>query len=340
MNIFASKDKEKSLLQPLLKSKEKFERIFDNKVLLLSGPTGIGKTEIALLLAEKLNGEIISADSVQVYRGMDIGTAKVSLQDRIRVPHHLIDIRHVQESFNVIDFYYEARQLCKAILRRNKVPIIVGGTGFYFSVFLSGPPLGPASIPDIRLQLELEKEKYGLESLFIQLKELDPEYACNITSRDHHKIIRALEIIIITGKKVSEHKWKRQQILDSNFSFHAWFIHKPKDSLFKNLEKRCHLMMEYGFLDEVRDLISSGILNNSTAARAIGYKQWLAFLEAGEPKEEFDSYFEKFVSASKKYVKRQFTWFKKQPVFKWFDIYHLSLEEVAEHISREFLSNS
>ncbi len=340
MNIFASKDKEESLLHPLLKSKEKFEKLFNNRVLLLSGPTSVGKTQIALFLAEKLNGEIISADSVQVYTGMDIGTAKVSLKDRMRIPHHLIDIRHIQESFNVIDFYYETKQLCKAILKRNKVPIIVGGTGFYFSVFLSGPPLGPASIPDLRLQLELEKEKYGLECLFQRLQELDPEYACNITSRDHHKIIRALEIIIITGKKVSEHKWERQQVANSNFSSCAWFIYEPKDLLFKKIEQRCHLMMEQGFLDEVRYLMTSGILCNSTAARAIGYKQWLSFLIEGEPKEEFNSYFEQFVRASKKYVKRQFTWFKKQPIFKWLNIHGLSLEEVAELISKDFLFKS
>lgn len=341
MSTFStSQDQEESKLHPLLKSKNGFERVFSNKVLLLSGPTGIGKTRIALSLAEKLNGEIISADSVQVYKDMDIGTAKVSLKDRMKIPHHLIDVRHVQESFNVMDFYYETKQLCRAILRRNKVPIIVGGTGFYFSVFLSGPPLGPASIPEIRLQLELEIEKYGVSCMFQRLQELDPEYACNITFRDHHKIIRALEIIIITGKKVSEHKWERQQVVNNEFSFDAWFIYESKESLFKKIEQRCHLMMEHGFLDEVRYLLNCGILHNSTAMRAIGYKQWLSFIENNEPKQEFDSYFEQFVQASKQYIKRQFTWFKKQPLFKWLDIYNLSVDEIVEFMFKEFLSKS
>ena len=172
------------------------------KVIVLSGPTGVGKTKLSLLIAKVLGGEIISCDSMQVYRGMDIGTAKVSREDREHVPHHLIDIRDIHEGFNVTDFYREAHLAIQSILARGAVPIVVGGTGFYIHALLYGPPNGPASDFLLRHNLEMEIEEKGPSALYERLKMLDPEYAATITRNDRHKIVRALEIMSLSDKKV------------------------------------------------------------------------------------------------------------------------------------------
>jgi tRNA dimethylallyltransferase len=145
------------------------------RVIMLAGPTGVGKTALSIALAKKLNGEIISADSVQVYRGMDVGTAKIPVKDQQGIPHHLIDIRNVCESYNVVNFYEDAKAAAFDILRRNKVPIVVGGTGFYLHALIYGPPRGPPEDPKIRKALEEDFEKFGIEPLFQKLQEFDKD---------------------------------------------------------------------------------------------------------------------------------------------------------------------
>lgn len=189
------KDKELQILLThfTLPEKEKIPpRSKKKKVIILSGPTGVGKTQLSLTIAKAIGGEVISADSMQVYRGMDIGTAKVSMEERRQVPHHLIDSRDLDESFNVVEFYAEACQSIKEVFAKGAVPIIVGGTGFYIHSLIYGPPSGPASNPALRRELEEEMEKLGADVLFERLKEKDPVYAATITPRDRHKIIRAL----------------------------------------------------------------------------------------------------------------------------------------------------
>lgn len=289
------------------------------KVIVLAGPTGVGKTRFAIDLAEKIGGEIISADSMQVYRGMDIGTAKASLDERRRVPHHLIDVRHITESFNVVDFQFEARQCCENILSRDKIPIVTGGSGFYVHSFLYGPPKGPPSVPEVRSQLEEEMEKLGSDALFERLKELDPQYAGTITNNDKQKIIRALEIIKLSGSKVSKLSWKECQV-PQNYDFRCWFLYRPREHLYKIIEKRCEKMLAEGFLEEVNHLVKQGILRNPSASQAIGYRQALDYLESPQTHEDYGKFVEAFKQASRNYAKRQFTWFKKEPLFCWLDL--------------------
>ena len=201
-------------------------------------------------LAQSMDGEIISADSMQVYRGMDIGTAKATMEDRLLVPHHLLDIRNIDESFNVVDFYYEARQACQQILDRGNVPIVAGGSGFYLHALLYGPPSGPPSVPEVRQSLEEEMEQLGSEALYSRLAQLDPQYAKSITKNDKQKIVRALEIILLTNKKVSKISWKGRR-KPQNYDFHCWFLHRPKDKLYERIDKRCDAMLKEGFLEEV-----------------------------------------------------------------------------------------
>lgn len=305
------------------------------RAIIIAGPTGAGKTALSLKLAERLNGEIVSADSVQVYRGMDIGTAKISKELREQVPHHLIDVCDVTKPFNVVHFYEEAKRACLDIYIRGKVPIIAGGTGFYLHTLLYGPPCGPPANPEVRGFLNNEFEKFGIEPLFEKLKEFDPTYASTITKNDSHKILRALEIIEITGKPVSSFEWKERK-LEHYFDFHCWFIHRPREILYSELEKRCDEMLAAGLLDEVVGLDRAGIRTNSAAAQAIGYKQSLEFLDTARTPEDYELFVRSFKTASRHLAKRQFTWFRKEPLFEWVDLSSRSLEDVAEMIAHDY----
>jgi tRNA dimethylallyltransferase len=303
------------------------------KVIILAGPTGCGKSSFAMDLAETIGGEIISADSMQVYKGMDIGTAKASKADRKKIPHHLIDIRDVTDNFNVVDFYYEARHCCQKVLARNSVPIITGGSGFYIHSLLYGPPSGPPSVPELRKSLEKEMEIMGSEALFEKLRQLDPQYANSITKNDKQKIIRGLEIISLTGKKVSKLSWKARQ-KPLNYDFRCWFLHRPKESLYERIESRCEKMMEEGFLEEVERLMQEGLQENSSASQAIGYRQAIDYLNSARTEEDGKKFMRDFKQASRNYAKRQFTWFRKEPMFRWLDL-DLHDQEVAIDMIRK-----
>ena len=307
------------------------------KVILLAGPTACGKSALALLLAELLGGEIISVDSMQVYRGMDIGTAKVSQEQLNQVEHHLINIRDIQENFNVVDFYYEATQCCESILARGRVPILCGGTGFYFRSFIYGPPSGPPSVPSVRTNLELEMKVRGAAALFELLRDFDPEYASSITINDKHKIIRALEIIMLTGEKVSALKWQREKPLD-NYAFHSWFVYRPREQLYPMIDGRCEQMLELGLMDEVAELDKKGLQLNASASQAIGYRQCLDYLASAQTDDDYQQFVNRFKIASRNYAKRQFTWFKKEPLFHWLNVDIHDPEIAAEMIAQEYLS--
>lgn len=305
------------------------------KVILIAGPTGCGKSDLAMQLCQEMGAEIISGDSIQVYRGMDIGTAKPSAHDRELVNHHLIDIRDVTEPFNVVDFYYEARHCCQLIHGRENIPMVVGGSGFYLHSLLYGPPSGPPSVPELRKSLEHEIETLGSEILYQRLSELDPEYARTITKHDKQKIIRALEIINLTGKKVSKLSWKgRYKPL--NYDFRCWFLHRPKEILYQRIEKRCEKMIHEGFIEEVEKLVQAGIRSNSSACQAIGYRQALDFLESPRSKEDFKIFMDTFKQASRNYAKRQFTWFRREPLFRWVDLELHDPEVVMDIIKQDF----
>ncbi len=305
------------------------------KVIVLAGPTACGKTDFSHELAKILHGELISADSMQVYRGMDIGTAKADLQSRTEIPHHLIDVRDLQQSFNVVDFYEEARHSCQDIHNRNALPIVVGGSGFYLHALIYGPPSGPPSIPEIRQDLEKEMEKSGAEVLFERLRKLDPKYASTITKKDKQKIIRGLEIIKLSGKPVSRHSWRGKKELH-NFDFRCWFLYRPKTVLNRRIEDRCEKMMADGFLEEVKRLKTQGLLENSSASQAIGYRQALDYLESEQNSADYSKFMDLFKQASRKYAKRQFTWFRKEPLFRWLDLDMHDPEVAMEMIRQDY----
>ncbi len=306
------------------------------KVIVLSGTTAAGKTEFALELAKKIGGEVISADSMQVYRGMDIGTAKIKQHETQSVPHHLIDIRDVKDIYNVVDFCLDARECCKSILARGRVPIVTGGTGFYLHSLIYGPPGGPPSVPALRSFLEDEIARLGSEVLYQRLQSLDPEYAATITKNDKQKIVRSLEIIELTGEKVSSLSWReRQRPLE--YDFRCWFLHRPREEIYKRIDKRCEKMLNIGFLDEVKQLIEMGIMDNSSASQAIGYRQALDFLMTEQSGADYRYFLEKFRRVTRNYAKRQFTWFRREPDFRWLDLALHDYEVAMEMVIQDYI---
>jgi tRNA dimethylallyltransferase len=312
-----------------------FQRI-KKRVIVIAGPTCCGKSKLGMELAQVMDGEIISADSMQVYRGMDIGTAKPTRQERLLIPHHLIDICDIEDGFNVVDFYYEARQACQQILDRGDVPIVVGGSGFYLHALLYGPPSGPPSVPEVRKGLEEEMERLGSEALYSRLSQLDPQYAKSITKNDKQKIVRALEIMLLTNKKVSKLSWKGRR-KPQNYDFRCWFLHRPKDKLYHRIDRRCDKMLKEGFVDEVIGLREQ-LKQNSSASQAIGYRQVLDFLQTPQTSEDYENFVEAFKQATRHYAKRQFTWFRKEPLFRWLDVDLHDHEMVFDIIKKDYES--
>jgi tRNA dimethylallyltransferase len=253
------------------------------------------------------------------------------------IPHHLIDIRDVKDSFNVVDFYYEARHCCQIAIGHENIPLIVGGSGFYLHSLLYGPPSGPPSVPELRKSLEEESERLGSEVLYKRLMQLDPQYASTITKNDQQKIVRALEIITLTGKKVSKLSWKGRR-KPQNYDFHCWFLHRPKEVLYKRIEERCDQMLDEGFLDEVISLEKEGLRLNSSASQAIGYRQALEYLDSKQTKGDYAKFVETFKQASRNYAKRQFTWFRREPLFRWLDLDINDPEKAMEIICQDYES--
>jgi len=307
------------------------------RVIVLSGPTGCGKSSLAISLCQAMGGEIISADSMQVYRGMDIGTAKATKEERMQVAHHLIDIRDIHESFNVVDFYFEARLAIREVLERKNIPIVVGGSGFYLHTLLYGPPSGPPSLPELRQYLEEEIEIVGSEALYLRVQQMDPDYAKTITKHDKQKIVRALEIMTITKEKVSKHSWKGRRP-PQNYDFHCWFLHRPKPVLYDRIDCRCDIMLKDGLIAEVEKLIESGLIQNHSALQAIGYRQVLDFLSTSKTESDYVNFVNSFKQATRNYAKRQCTWFRKESLFRWLDVDLHDPEIVFDMIIKDYES--
>jgi len=309
------------------------------RVIVIAGPTATGKTHLSMELARMLDGEIVSADSVQVYRGMDVGTDKVSKGERLEIAHHLIDICDLADAFNVVQFYEVASKACFDIICRGRVPIVVGGTGFYLRALLYGPSEGPPASQEIRQKLERDIEKFGVEMFYERLCTYDPEYGKTINHRDRQKIVRALEIIFLTGKRVSDFPNKRPSLgAEKNFDFRCWFLYFPKPVLFSRIEMRCDEILVRGFIEEVEWLEKMGLRCNPSASQAIGYRQCLKFLESPRSDKDWEHFVWEFKKASRRYAKRQFTWFRREPCFHWLDLEVHGYQKALEIILRDYES--
>jgi tRNA dimethylallyltransferase len=279
----------------------------------IAGPTAVGKSEIALALAEKIGGEIISADSMQVYRGLDIGTAKPNSEERKRIPHHLIDICDLTENFDAAQFIRLAQKAVEEIQSRNKIPIFCGGTGLYFKAFLSGLGEAPATNPELRAELEAA----SFESLLRELRERDPAAYEKIDKQNPRRVIRAVEVIRLSGKKFSEQRaeWKSEARSQKSEKFFAFS--RQAEDLHARINARVDTMFARGLVNETRGLLQRGLEQNKTAMQAIGYRQVVEHLRGERPLAET---IELVKSRTRQFAKRQLTWFRRQLDPEWIEL--------------------
>ena len=281
------------------------------RVLAVVGPTAVGKSALAVRLAKKYNGEIISCDSMQIYRGMDIGTAKITPEEAEGIPHHLIDILDPREQFSCADYAILAKRAVDDIISRGKTPIFCGGTGLYLDSVLEISSFGTTyADEEYRRSLEIYAEENGAEALHAMLKEIDPESAEAIHYNNVKRVIRALEIYKCAGKPKSVID-KENKSLPSPYDSTVFFLScESKELLYSRIEKRVDIMMDTGLLDEARRLYDTGVFESSkTASAAIGYKELLPYLK-GEA--DLDTCIDQLKLSTRHYAKRQLTWFKKK----------------------------
>ena len=285
-----------------------------SKPIFIAGPTAVGKSEIALRLAEQLGGEIISADSMQVYRGLDIGTAKPSPAERARAPHHLIDICDLTESFDAAQFIRLAQLAVTEIQSRGHVPIFCGGTGLYFKAFLSGLGEAPSANPELRAELE----RIPFEKLLGELRERDPEAYEKIDKQNPRRVIRAVEVIRLTGRKFSEQRaeWKQEARSKEQEARFFGLNRQPAD-LHARINVRVDEMFRRGLVDETRELLKHGLEQNQTAMQAIGYRQVVEHLRGERPLAET---IELVKIRTRQFAKRQLTWFRRQLAPEWIEL--------------------
>lgn len=287
------------------------------KVLIIVGPTASGKSGTALSIAQKYSGEIISCDSMQVYRGFDIGTDKPSGDARKSVPHHLIDLIEPEEQFSAADFARRAVSEAEKIVQRGHLPIVVGGTGLYHKALVEGLFPGPGRDLVLRQKLRQEAEQKGLPALYQKLNDVDPEYAKKVTEKDMVRIIRALEVYHLTGKPISEHfRQTASPAKNKGFILHQIGLKLEKKELYRRIEERVDRMFARGIVEEVRNLLARGISVQAPPFRGLGYRQVLKYIK-GEMSLQEAIRLTKI--ETRHYAKRQLTWFKKSPGILWFE---------------------
>ena len=297
------------------------------KVIVICGATATGKSDIALDIAEQIGAEIINADSMQLYTGMDIGTAKLSVGQRRGIPHHLLDVLSVKQDSTVAWYQQLAREQISEIHSRNQHVVLVGGTGLYIKAVLDDLNF-PDTNPEVRTRLESEAEEYGADSLFARLQELDPAAALAIDRANTRRIIRALEVIEITGKPFTANLPREDS---SRFPDALQFgLVMEREHLRERIDLRVEKMWEQGFVAEVDALIADGILEGSTAQRALGYSVLLA-MRAGDMTEEEAK--EETKRSTRQYARRQETWFSRDARIQWIAPHQPRLETIMQKIN-------
>ena len=287
---------------------------------MIAGPTAVGKSALALRLAQQLDGEIVSGDSMCVYRGLDIGTAKPSAAEQKLVPHHLIDIRQPTEPFSVVDFQQFASVAIDEVNRRSKLPILVGGTGLYIQALLEGYQFSPTPVTPLRDDTE------STDTLYEKLNERDPSTASRIHPNDRKRILRALEVITNENKPLS-----RERAAQLQYDCLAFGLTMERQALYRRIDQRVDQMVGQGLLGEVDSLLSKGLATNATALQAIGYKEFIAATQGDVP---LETAIEQVKLASRRYAKRQLTWFRRMPYLEWIELNATATMDMALNLIR------
>ena len=284
-------------------------------LIILTGPTAVGKTELSLKLAKAVNGEMISADSMQVYRFMDIGTAKIMPEEMQGIPHHLIDVLEPTEDFNVVTFQHMAKRAMEQIYAKGKIPIVVGGTGFYIQALLYDTEFEETEESVYRKELTRYYEQHGAHMLHERLKEIDPVSYETIHENNVKRVIRALEFYHDTGYPISVHNTEQRQ-KESPYNFEYFVLNDKRELLYDRIEKRIDIMIDDGLVEEVRKLLSMGCTKDMVSMQGLGYKEIIPYLQG-------ECWLEEAIYVLKRdtrhFAKRQLTWFRREKEVTWVD---------------------
>ena len=282
------------------------------RVVAVGGPTASGKTALSVALARAFDGEIINADSMQIYKNLDVGTAKPSAEERQGIPHYLLDFLPPETPYSVADFTAAADPLIRDITARGRLPLVVGGTGLYMDSLIRGNDFAPFPSTGVRQRLEAQADAEGLEAMAAWLRSVDPEAAERI--QDRKRLLRALEVYLETGETITEHN-RRTQAIPPRFT-PVWLglDFADRQQLYDRIDLRVTKMLERGLLEEIRGLLDSGVPEKATAMQAIGYKEFVDALAGREP---LEAAADQVRQSSRRYAKRQLTWFRRNKAMHW-----------------------
>ncbi len=302
-------------------------------VIVVCGPTGVGKTDLSYLIARKLPVEIISADSRQIYKYLDIGTAKPPKEILSQIPHHFIDILYPDQHYSAGQFGIESREVLREIFDRGKMPLVVGGSGLYIRAMIEGFFNGNDYNSEIRESLQLRLEKEGLESLYQELLKIDKKSASKIHPNNSVRILRALEIYLSTGKPIS--KLQAEKLPPLPFPVLKFGIHKDRRILYQDINMRVDQMFQRGLLAEVRNILELGYNKNLNSLKSVGYKEVIQYIDG---KIDFNVCVQQVKQNSRRYAKRQLTWFRNEKDIKWFGINDKNdMEKILSQILKTFM---
>lgn len=284
------------------------------KIICVAGPTASGKTRLAVELAKKYDGEVLSCDSMQIYCGMEIGTAAPTISEMQGVPHHMIGVADPKADFSVGKYVELAEPILQDILSRGKTCVVCGGTGLYADSLLLGRTFAPCPSTGVREKLEAEVNHTGIEPVLARLKAVDPESAARLHPSDRRRIIRALEVYLETGETISKHNRKTKLLPPKHDAVWLGLSFEDRQDLYDRIDLRVEKMLKAGLLDEIRALLSSGVPPTATAMQAIGYKEFLDVLDG---RSELSQAIAQVQQSSRRYAKRQLTWFRRNPAMHW-----------------------
>ena len=285
-----------------------------NNIICIAGPTASGKTALAVALAKQLDGEVVSCDSMQVYKGMDIGTAKPTADEMAGIPHHMLDVADPWEDFSVSRYCEMAAPIVDSIIARGKTAIIAGGTGLYMDALIRGNSFAPYPSTGMREKLEAQADREGMEIMLTLLRAIDPESAERLHLADRKRIIRALEVYYETGETITEHNRRTREIPPRYHPLWLAIEDADRAQLYRRIDKRVDTMLEMGLIAEIRQLLESGIPQKCTAMQAIGYKEFVDHLDGKCSLSEATTQVQQ---SSRHYAKRQLTWFRRNPAMHW-----------------------
>ena len=285
-----------------------------NNIICIAGPTASGKTALAVELAKELNGEVVSCDSMQVYRRMDIGTAKPTPDEMQGIVHHMLDVAEPDEDFSVSRYCCMASPIVDDIIARGKTAIIAGGTGLYMDALIKGNDFAPYPATGRREELEEKADREGIEVLMDWLREIDPESAARLHLSDRKRIIRALEVYLETGETITAHNLKTQSIPPKYNPLWLGIDFAERAELYRRIDLRVEIMLQMGLIDEIKSLLAEGVPPRCTAMQAIGYKEFVSALEGNGTIEEAAALVQQ---SSRRYAKRQLTWFRRNKNMNW-----------------------